>query len=163
MEEYTEEVRVQRLIQVLEYQVESSCSIAKACRETGLAESTFYSWLKGGVLDEYLAEAKEARVSAIQGQATLSLPDIMEHMVALATGEKVARGASPIRAAEFVLKVAGVGGSVGSAGGIAANVNILNLLPQQVVFQVEGGHPALDDQGRLVAQPEIIEGEVVEV
>lgn len=163
-EAYTEEVRVQRMVKVLEYQVARGVSIAVACKETGLPESTFHLWNRKGVLAEYLADAKASRVSVIQGQAVLALPEVMEHMISLSTGKKVARGASPIRAAELVLKIAGVSGAGDSRGtGIAPNVNILNLLPQQVVFQVEGGHPAIDDQGRLVVPPEIIEGEVIEV
>lgn len=162
MTDYTEEVRVQRMVKVLEHQVEHGGSIAEACEATGLSESTFHSWNKKGVLDDYLALTKESRVSTIRGQATLALPDVMEHMIALATGAIEQRGASSIRAAEFVLKVAGVQAGSGTPG-VAPNVNILNLLPEQVVFKVSGGHPTLDDQGRLVAQEDIIEGEAVPV
>ena len=114
-------------------------------------------------MEEATADTRAALVSVGKAQAVLALPDVMEYMVKLATGETVARGASPIRAAEFVLKMAGVTG-VGAAGSAGeTNINILNLLPQQVVFPLESGRPILDDQGRLVAQEEIIEGEAVEV
>ena len=164
VEAYNDEVRVQRMIKVLEYQVDQGVSIAAACEATGLAESTFHSWNKKGMLNEYLAETKASRSCIIQGQATLALPRVVAYMVKLATGEAVARGASPIRAAELVLKMAGVTGAGVSGSTGETNINILNLLPQQVCFgPMEGGRPALDDQGRIVVPAEIIEGEAIEV
>lgn len=162
---YNDAIKAQKCIEVLEHKRQNHCSTAAACVAVGLAESTFYYWRKQGKLQAYMEEAtadtRAALVSVGKAQAVLALPDVMDYMVKLATGETVARGASPIRAAEFVLKMAGVSG-VGPATG-ETNINILNLLPQQVVFPLESGRPTLDDQGRLIAQEEVIEGEAVEV
>ena len=168
VEEYNDAVKAQRCIEVLEYKQDHSVSTADACQAMGLAESTFYYWRKQGALqvhmEESTARTRAALVSIGQAQAVLALPDVMEYMVKLATGEMVARGASPIRAAEFVMKMAGVSGAETPPAGAETNINIMNLLPQQVCFgRMEGGHPTLDDQGRIIVPAEIVEGEVVEV
>lgn len=169
IEEYNDAIKAQKCISVLEYKREHSCSTATACEAVGLAESTFYYWRKQGKLQVYMeeatAETRAALVSVGQAQAVLALPDVMEYMIALATGEEIARGASPIRAAEFVMKMAGISGAGSGGGAGETNINILNLLPQQVNFgPMEGGRPTLDEQGRIIVPAaEIIEGEAIEI
>jgi len=156
LEEVTQEIKVQRCLAVVEHQVRNNSSVAAACRATGVPKRSFYRWIGEGVLTDYLAKCKESRTKTIRTMAAEAMPDVMRYMIALATGQETVRGASPIAAAEFVVKAGGL--RLSDERERSAQTNIV-FLPQMATFHVKEGGLVRDSSGEI----EILEGTVEEV
>ena len=156
LEEITTEVKLQRAMAVVEHQVKHGTSVEAACRACGVSRTSFYRWVGEGVLTDYLAECRNSRMRTVQAMAAEALPDVMQHMIRLATGQESVRGASPIAAAEFVAKAGGL--RVGGEKEGHRQTNIV-FLPQMETFHVAEGGLVRNDEGQI----EIIEGEVEEL
>lgn len=154
--EVTDEIRLQRALTVMAHRIAHGSTIKAACEACNVPERTFYDWVEQGVLGDYLAQCQEARATVASTIAAEVVPDVMQYMIAIATGAKVVRGANPIAAAQFVFAAAGVKEPVASAAELPGGPTVLQFLPQMVTFNVIQGIPA-------VLSANVIEGEAEEV
>ena len=154
LELYHDTVRAERLIEVMRYQVANHCSAQKACEACDLAYRTFRDWVSKGILDRYLGEVRAAHSNSLREKAIEKSGDILDHMIQIATGKVQIRGANPVRAAELVLQWAGVSPheaqDVDRDEPTGPTINILTLVPEQVMFDVKDGAPALSKRGNPV-------------
>jgi len=158
IETVKDEVKLQRALSVLTHQVEEGLTVREACRACNVPERTFYRWIAEGLLTDHLAECRMGRAKAAATMAAEAIPDIMQYMINIASGTKVARGANPIAAAQLVFSAAGVKSEMAPSSSQAHETpTILAFMPQLVTFKVEHGSPATED-GTL-----IIEGQAVDL
>lgn len=158
IEELKEEVRVRRVLAVLDYLVEHGCSISEACEACNVPVRSFFRWVEQGILTDYLAECRESRRQVASVIAAEAIPDVMHYMIEIATGRKVVRGANPVAAARFVSDAMGFKEPTSAAEVGSGRPAVLALLPEMVTFRVEHGVPAVDSDGYM-----IIEGEAEEI
>jgi len=126
---------------VIDYRIQHPrATVEEACEACDVARRSFYTWMKEGVLDEYL--------SSIQGVATKTAAqviaqgwlDVLKHQIALASGKKVQRGANPTAAAKFLAELAQLNPQDQKARHVA-QVQV-TFLPEQMV--TDGGWKVLE-------------------
>ena len=153
-----EEIRAQRALAVMEHRVTSGSTIREACLACNVPESTFYDWAASGVLTEYLMDCREGRSKVASTIAAEAIPDILQYMVKIATGQEKRKTVNPVAAAQFVFSVAGVKkGLTSAAEPRSGPPAVLAFIPQMVTFRIEHGVPVSG------ADIEIIEGEAEEI
>jgi hypothetical protein len=151
------ELRLQRALAVIEHHVKTGDPINVSCDACSVATSTFYDWVRDGVLDTYLDECRQTRADTAATMAAEAIPDITAYLVRVATGNVRVRGANPIAAAQLILTIAGVrlDRDKSAADSPVVSANVLQFMPQLVQFNIVAGMPAKDEEGRY----EVIDGE----
>jgi len=156
VEAISEEVRAQRAIRVIQHQVQHGSSVRQACEACNVPVRTFYHWMREGVLTDYVGASRDSRSTVASALAIEAIPDVMQYMIAIATGKVQVRGANPIAAAQFVFSAAGVKATTATEAE-KPPTNVLAFLPQMVTLQIM--QPSGPD---ALAEPPI-EGEYQEV
>ena len=162
LEEYQRTVRVQRALSVMDYQVTNGGTTADACKAVDVPVRSFYRWVRDGLITEYLDSPRGGVLAVLADKAIMSLPKVLEHITAIATGDKEVRGASPVAAAKWVASMAGV--SIEAVEPEADVVVIpmtpivLARMPETVRFIIKDGKVSQDEDGSI----EIIDGEFTE-
>ena len=163
VEKFDREVKAQKCLAVLDYQIQHGCNRTEACEALGLSVRTVNSWLSSGVLDGYLDDLAEARTRDARNIILNRWEDIVLHMAMMASGERVTRG-NPVTAAEWCAKFAGIKPQTEPAP--IHQTNILVHMPEQVHFDVKDGTPRLTGEGRPVvikpAAEEVLDGELID-
>ena len=154
-----DELRFQRALAVIEHHVKTGDPISDCCDACSVPRSTFYKWIADGVLDTYLEECRKSRSETAAAMAAEAIPDVTRYLVNVATGRVRVRGANPIAAAQLLLSIAGVTPGRESAADSGLPANVLAFMPQLVQFNIVGGMPAQDEEGRF----EVIDGAAEEL
>jgi hypothetical protein len=102
VEKFDREVQIRTILQVLEYRTSSGESTRQACEHLGVDYRAFLRWLNAGVLTDYIKTHRDPEIELLGTRAMQAMPEVLEHMIQLATGLKQQRGANPIAAAHFV-------------------------------------------------------------
>jgi len=157
VEAISEEVRAQRAIRVIQHQVQHGSSVRQACEACNVPVRTFYHWMREGVLTDYVGASRDSRSTVASALAIEAIPDVMQYMIAIATGKVQVRGANPVAAARFVLSVAGITEDTSAAEDRPPTTNI--FLPEMVTLNlVAAAHSVPPDD-----PPEALEGSYEEV
>jgi hypothetical protein len=145
---YHDEVRLRRVLAVIEHQVKNGSTVPEACEACSVSERSFYRWIGDGILADYLADCQKSRSGAATALAAESVPDVMNYMISIATGKTQARGANPIAAAQLIFRIAGLQGG-DSAGDKGKAPNVLAFLPQMMTLNIVQS-PNVHGQGEIV-------------
>jgi hypothetical protein len=155
IEKYDEAIRRERLLKVFKSQA-GGATLGEACKSAGITPRSFHRWIAGGLLTDHLDQMRESQGEMLRAEALDAVPRVLTFLVEIATGERVARGASPVKAAQLVLQIAGV--APDQPGVSRETVNFIALIPQQARFVITKGAPVTED-----GCPLIIDGEAREL
>lgn len=148
IEKVQEEIRYNTALRVLDIATDQHVSIENACQQAGVPPRTFYRYVQEGALTEHLQNNRQARRDVSSALATAALPDVIRHMIRLATGEVEQRGSNPVAAAKFLVEIAGV-----QRVPTSVRINRATFLPDQMRIDI-----TVDD-----ADYEIIDGDAKEI
>ncbi len=155
IKKYNETVQLAIISDVMQANIAGS-SIDNACEKAGISRSTFYRWLKDGVAEPYFQQLRDSRMAEMDLKVASALPDVVDHLISIATGAVEQRGANPIQAAKLLMQIIGVNqrGNVGSTDPEA--LARLSRVPNFIQFNIVDGAVRRD-----VADDEVLEGEVI--
>jgi len=80
--------RLRKALEVIHHARSNDVSYAQACKALSIPSSTFYNWLKQGVLEPYLQQELKTMSQVVAATVVDGIPAMLTHQMRIATGKK---------------------------------------------------------------------------
>jgi len=99
--------RIRKLLEVIHHARSHQLSYPKACEALGMPKTTFYQWIRAGVLESFLQEELKGMSQLVASTVLDAVPSMLTQQVGIATGK---RGTARDATASFLalMKLAGL-------------------------------------------------------